>query len=425
MTALVLVFLTLVNQAEPPTLRLDSPFAPAETPFTAASWNRLLETARASRTDRGYWHAVVRVDSIVVDSAAGLVRPFLAFEDGPMSRMAALRLEGGRRVRATDLERTFRAHAGKPADRNHLDRFETDLLATGWFRSAAVTGIEGAPDAARLVVRVVERPSAASDALIGYAPGGDGWMGYFDLDLRHTFGVGTYAGFRFERLRPLESSLEAHGQGRWFGAEARFFNQDTTYRTTEITALPRWESGHRWTLEAVLGLRHVRSAVSTSTGFDGLERRIGLRATYADGQGLRLGTESTIGLRETRTDAWRTTTAALLADWEQGPWALRLRARTTEARVRTPDQAYRIGGAADLRGYREGELRANRYAWSDAEYRWGAADDTQLFVFAGGGYAAAGLWSAGFGFRYPTPLGRMELTYGGRGLVHVRLSAGR
>jgi outer membrane protein assembly factor BamA len=103
-----------------------------------------------------------------------------------------------------------------------------------------------------------------------------------------------------------------------------------------------------------------------------------------------------------------------------------------------------VGGAASLRGYREGEFRASRWAVLRLEYGVFTADDGRAFLFLDQGALyrpfledsatarSTTLYRPGYGigFEAPLSLGRLALTLGyGRGdgpldgKIHVRLTS--
>jgi outer membrane protein assembly factor BamA len=98
-----------------------------------------------------------------------------------------------------------------------------------------------------------------------------------------------------------------------------------------------------------------------------------------------------------------------------------------------PDNQYRFGGALSFRGYREDELQAQRFAWTELESRYRLDAETYAFLFAGAASTSTrySLFNGGIGFSYDTRLGPLRFTYAGssdrgilQGVVHFSLSSG-
>lgn len=79
-------------------------------------------------------------------------------------------------------------------------------------------------------------------------------------------------------------------------------------------------------------------------------------------------------------------------------------------------ELFPLGGATTLRGYREGQFRGERLAFTNLEYRFGEGGWLFLFDDLGAFYRRDGGWAVkngtGFGLRSQSPLGVVVLSFG-------------
>lgn len=79
-------------------------------------------------------------------------------------------------------------------------------------------------------------------------------------------------------------------------------------------------------------------------------------------------------------------------------------------------ETYLLGGATSLRGYREGQFRGERIAYTNIEYWFGDEGALYLFDDIGAFYRSGDGWKVknglGFGLRSSSPVGVVALSFG-------------
>jgi hypothetical protein len=270
--------------------------------------------------------------------------------------------------------------------------------------------------------------------LIGYADGEV--IGQVDLRLRHIVAPGSRFDVRFHRLKAYQNRLNLDAGYGFASGSFRLFQQDSTYFTrawmlgADVDVTP-YQSVGAYVEQQTTTLGITVPGVDAEAGsrlMTGLryawQSPLGSQWRVSSGVGRRGGrpvqTAQSDWMLRMRTDqrlnwAWMGSAAAMIAD-------------------RIPfDDLYRFGGATSFRGYREDELQASTFAWSELESRFMLDSQSYAFVFAGSAVVTESplLFNAGLGFSTPTRLGPLRFTYAGssqrgflQGVVHVSLSNG-
>jgi outer membrane protein insertion porin family len=233
--------------------------------------------------------------------------------------------------------------------------------------------------------------------------------------------------------------------------------QDTTYSTTGITGGIRVKAGRK--VSFALGASKERTAVAGAREGQAVKRsRIAARAgveingtddPFAPRSGFKISGTGDFGSRKDTDTAsgeslsWRITNLDVAGELHKRLsrrhgifFGARWRKVISDEDALPWDQLLRFGGASSLRGYREGQFRAEETGLAQLESRVAIGDGgSRLFVFSdfgvlrGQGAPKRTLIGYGLGIRAITPSGVVGLDYGlgsgdswSEGKVHVRLT---
>ena len=306
---------------------------------------------------------------------------------------------------------------------------------------------------------VIERRANHFDLLFGYDPGlADAYnvIGRGEIMVRNVGWHGSSLMLMFERLEDMVTRLEMGYNRQWImgmpmgaGTSFRFVQQDTSYQTrsVEVEGMYQWTAGRTF----LVSLSQSNTSANTDPGLpvlalDGVTRSAGIGFEYDNtdsrfaptrgmifrlnvGTGIRRVTDDRAeDLQSEGTMMQQTVNSSLEAyysPFQRQVLALRLHGATVESPEYSESELMSLGGSRSIRGYREEQFRVARAAWSDLEYRYLLDPHSHAFLFiAAGAYqrprligrpgAGTNEWlhSGGFGFRYRTPIGMMQFTYG-------------
>lgn len=424
---------------------------------------------------QGYLKARLEITGFDPDPVNARVDIDLEMIQGSLYRVKGIEIHG---LKGHDADYVRIASGIRPENRitrELLDKGRRNLVNTGLFLNVS----EGEPilrgDNAYVVYEVVEQEANHFDLMFGYVPGGSGnrdFAGRGELSVRHIGWHGSELGLLFERYSDGFSRLHTGFQRHWIRSlplgmelEVGFLQQDTLYQIREWRLESRFDhsAGRRLAVYMKQEFTSSQSGPETEMlALNGVTHAAGFRYLLDQTDdpfnpmtgwafelevetGLRIVTDNRaeeLGIRK-RMNRNRAGFASrfYVRPFNRQVAAWRVHAETVELPVYTEADLSRLGGAGSVRGYREDQFRIARSAWSDVEYRYLLDPWSHAFVFAAGGLwqrpdmgAAAGsvgwLRSAGFGFRYLTPVGRLQFTYAVsdedllyNGKVHIAFSS--
>lgn len=394
-----------------------------------------------------------------------LVRVF----EGDSIVIRSVAFDGARLTRRSVMEKSMGNVVGLPYNRARLAQARQRLSDLGVFTRVGEPTVE--PEGtgfARLVIPVEEARANTFDGAVGYQGESKTLTGLADIRLENLGGRARQAGLFWEgrgrgrsefRVRYVEPLL--FGQN-WKGELLLSqFNEDTLYTRTRLAGrftfgafggARAWVGGARDRTVLELGPVERASTTTTEAGFE-FDRRDD-RLAPRRGSAARISS-GTVFKRETRRPSGSSKATQLIA--HALAQTNRAFGRSTGARaeleggLRLSNEpvvpAYDldlVGGAASLRGYREGEFRASRWAVLRLEYGVFTAESGRVFAFVdqaalyrpflddSSRVESSTLYRPGYGigFEAPLALGRLALTLGyGRGdgpldgKIHVRLTS--
>jgi outer membrane protein assembly factor BamA len=394
-----------------------------------------------------------------------LVRVF----EGDSTVIHSIVFDGARLTRRSVMEKSVGNVVGLPYNRARLAQARQRLSDLGVFSRVGELTVEPeGPGLARLIVPVTEARANTFDGAIGYQGESKTLTGLADVRLENLGGSARQAGLYWEgrgsgrsefRVRYLEPVL--FGQNLKAEVLLTQLNEDTLYTRTRLAGrftFGVWGGGRAWVGGArdrtVLEAGPVERASTTTTeaGFevdrrdDSFVPRRGYLARLSSGTVFKREVERPEGASKatqliahglTQVNRAVGRSAGARAELEGG---LRV---SNEAVVPAYDLDL-VGGAASLRGYREGEFRASRWAVLRTEYGVFTPESGRVFAFVdqaalyrpfldeSGQPKSSTLYRPGYGvgFEAPLSLGRLALTLGyGRGdgpldgKIHVRLTS--
>jgi outer membrane protein assembly factor BamA len=394
-----------------------------------------------------------------------LVRVF----EGDSIVIHSVAFDGARLTRRSVMEKSMGTVVGLPYNRARLAQARQRLSDLGVFTRVGEIRVEPeSPGFARLVVPVEEARANTFDGAIGYQGESKTLTGLADVRLENLGGRARQAGLFWEgrgsgrsefRVRYLEPLL--FGQNLKGEVLLSQFNEDTLYTRTRIAgrftfgafgSARAWIGGARDRTVLEEGPVERASTTTTEAGFevdrrdDRLVPRRGVLARVSSG---------TVFKREVRRPEGSGKATQLIA--HALAQVNRAQGRAAGARaeleggLRVSNEAVvpaydldLVGGAASLRGYREGEFQASRWAVLRLEYGVFTRETARVFAFVdqaalyrpflgdSSTVSSTTLYRAGYGvgFEAPLALGRLALTLGyGRGdgpldgKIHVRLTS--
>lgn len=380
---------------------------------------------------RGYPLAKISIDAITpsYDSAwsAGKLAIRLRVEEGPRARIGRIVVVGNATTSANVITRELGLRTGEYYNADALASARARVERLGFFESVSEPELYLDKDSTVLVLlRVKEASTSAIDGVLGYNPPQtateSGYItGLIDLSLRNISGSGRNATLHYERLAAQTQTIQVTYLEPWlFGypinLDAGFAQreQDSTY--TETSATGNLSLGLTQDLRIIGNLSYDRvipsdqpnmpfSVYDSRTITTGLSASVdtrdnsiaprygvfgllgasyGTKAIYGPAQFIDSSTPASIGLQTISLDAsgYHTLFRPNLVG------AIGLHARSVTALGGTLDASdlFRIGGIFTLRGYREEELIASRYAYANLELRVMMSDLSYFYGFVDGGY---------------------------------------
>ena len=434
--------------------------ARAGTPITAG----LLEgdaAAIAERyAERGYPLARVRPTVSAGSVREGLRVAYAVTEDARVAFGNVL-ISGNERTREHVIVRETGIVSGETYNASVVETARPLLERLPFLASVAepVVAVDRGGGTADVGIEVVEARASRLSGVLGYAPGGDGEgevTGSVDIDLGNIAGTGRRAAASWERVREGHDRLAFEYTEPWvlgapidIGVRAEQVNRDTLYSTAEGDLLVTARFGADLRLTWSIGAERYVPGTGDDPATDGYRTAIAVEYDRTDHPlNPRRGVEIQGSLSYANVDADEDATsqrtgvlsvsgAAYLPVRRAQVLALAARGEAL-ASNREDVPLHRqlvLGGAGDLRGYREEQFHGTTTALATLEYRFILGRNARLAAFLDiGHYARDGANPAedtklgyGVGLRGETRLGIIAVDYGlgeGDGFLDGKLHVG-
>jgi outer membrane protein insertion porin family len=385
----------------------------------------------------------------------------LAVDEGVEVRLDGIVVSGNTATREGVVTRESGLAPGDVVTASRLARIRPRLERLGIFASVSepVVAVDPSTGLATVGIDVAERPTNSIEGALGYAPTdeGDGEVtGRVEVALGNIAGTGRRASVDWVRPRPRETRIGFSYWEPWLlgapidvGVQGLQTVNDTIYTTTEGDLLVSARAGERvrvtWSVGAeryVPGgpLESTTTSVRTSVGasYDGTDvpgnpgSGVAAEAVieYAAKEEADGGEEASAGTARLFAGAYfRVRPRQVLA----------LEGRLAGIESTEDDVPFHellvLGGADNLRGYREEQFRGTRTAVGTLEYRYILGRRSRAVAFVDVGYFYRGGANSakdtklgyGIGLRGETRLGTISLDYGlgeGDGLLDGKLHVG-
>ncbi|HET6401402.1 MAG TPA: POTRA domain-containing protein [Candidatus Kapabacteria bacterium] len=383
--------------------------------------------------EHGYPLSKISIDAITpsydITSREGLLAIRLHIEEGPRAKIGRIVITGNETTNADVILRELALRPGTYYNADALASARARVERLGFFESVSEPELYLDKDSTMLILlRVKEASTSAIDGVLGYNPPQNatesGYIsGLVDLSLRNISGTGRNATLHYDRTNAQTQTLEVHYLEPWlFGYPLNLAvgfaqrQQDSTY--TETSATDDLSLALTQDLRIIGNLSYDRvipsdqpnmpfSVYDSRTVSTGLSASVdtrdnsiaprygvvgllgasyGIKDIYGPSQFIDSATPASIGLRTISLDAngYHTLFTPNLVG------AIGLHARSVSAIGGPLDVSdmFRIGGIFTIRGYREEDLIASRYAYSNLELRIMMSQFSYFGVFFDGGYLA-------------------------------------
>lgn len=232
-----------------------------ETPFRQSAWDDAKEALLREFQFDGYPAARITSSAAEVDPETARVTIRVAIDSGPLFRFGATQIDGLQRYPRSIVENLQRFRSGERYSYEAVVRYQTELQASGFFRSASVA-VDTDPAqaaAAPVRVRVVEHPQMKIDLGAGFSTDTK-LRGEASFTHHNTLQPGWQSSTRL-RLGSKEQGINAElaltpEPGGWrnrLGVKAeRSDIENLVSRTLGLTAQRAWrtpEEEHSWALK--------------------------------------------------------------------------------------------------------------------------------------------------------------------------------
>lgn len=381
----------------------------------------------------GYPLAKINIDEITphnaVDPHEGLLGIHLRVEEGPRAKIEKVIIIGNESTNANVITRELALTLGAYYNSDVLTTARARVERLGFFESVSEPELYLSGDSTvAIVLRVKEASTSTVDGVLGYNPPQNGTQsgylsGLVDLNLRNISGTGRNASLHYDRTTVQTQTLEIHYLEPWlFGYPVNFAagfsqrQQDTTYTETSATGDLTLVVTPDLSLIGNLSLDRVIPSDQPNMPFSVYDSRIlssgltvkvdtrdnsiapqsgvlgllgasyGTKAIYGPAQFIDSTTPSSIGLSTISLDLSGYHT--LFSSRIVGAVGLHARSVKAEGGLLDASDMFRIGGLYSIRGYREEELLASRYAYANIEVRFAISHYSFFDIFFDGGYLA-------------------------------------
>lgn len=232
-----------------------------EAPFRQSAWDEAKEALLREFLFDGYPAARIASSAAEVDPETARVTIQVAVDSGPLFRYGATQIDGLRRYPRSIVENLQHFRSGERYNHEAVVRYQTELQASGFFRSASVA-VDTDPaqaTAAAVRVRVVEHPVMKIELGAGYSTD-TGVRGEALFTHYNTLQPGWQGSTKLKldaKEQTLNAELaltpEAGGWRNRLGVEAeRSDIENLVSRTLGLTAQRAWrtpEKEHNWALK--------------------------------------------------------------------------------------------------------------------------------------------------------------------------------
>lgn len=417
----------------------------------------------------GYPLAKITIDAIIprFDSATkkGLLAMELRVTEGPRAKIGKIVILGNENTNENVITRELALQPGSYYNANDLTAARERVERLGFFESVSDPELYLDHDSTVIIlIRVKEASTSAIDGVLGYnpppSPTESGYLsGLVDLSLRDISGTGRNATLHYDRTTASTQTLEVTYLEPWlFGYPVNFnggfaqTQQDSTYTQTtasgnlslaltqdiRIIGTLSYErvipSDEDSTLFTTYDSRTITTGLSASidtrdnsiaprSGVIGLlGASYGIKDIYGPAEYIDSSTPASIGLSTVSLDASGYHT--LFSQKIVGVIGLHARSITATGGLLDESDLFRIGGIFTIRGYREQELIASRYAYANLELRFMMSQISFFDLFADGGYLVKDSTvssaaespqyplSYGIGAQLESPLGILAISIG-------------
>jgi outer membrane protein insertion porin family len=371
---------------------------------------------------KGFALAKVAVQNISFsDSAKEVsVNVQLSIDEGRELHVTEIRIEGNEStkdfviIREAWLRKDELFHPDLPElirrRLDHVQLFSSITLPELYLTEAGEAG---------LLVRVVEGNQNSFDGVLGYIPSsasnGSGYItGLVNVSLRNLFGTGRKLSARWYQENKTSQETELHYFEPWVASypvniQLGFFQrkQDSTFVKNQYDIA----SDLMVTEEFSIGASFSQINVYPSAGYG--QNAIAASRTVSFGacvrydsrdnpatptNGILYSTEYQTGSKQTTSSESfpsesKSTTQRLVFDlsyylspFHRQVLAMELHLRDFKSASLDASDLFRLGGAATLRGYREGQFSGSRLVWMNLEYRFLVAPRSFFYGFVDAGY---------------------------------------
>ncbi len=418
---------------------------------------------------RGYPLARMQLAAITpsYDSAThqGVLDLHLTVTEGPRARIGKVVVTGNATTEPEVITRELRLVPGSYYNADVLATARSRVERLGFFESVSEPELYLTGDSTvAIVLHVKEASTSAIDGVLGYTPPRSstesGYLsGLADLSFRNISGTARSASLTYDHQTQQSQTLEIHYLEPWlfgyplnvqFGFLQR--QQDTTFTRTNASGdlvlafTPDINLIGHLSMERVnpsdqpdmpfstYDSRTITTGLSASidtrdntiaprSGLLGLlGASYGVKSIYGPASALDSTTPATAGIQTVSLDAsgYHTVFSSTIV----GMIGLHARSISANGVGLDASDLFRIGGLFTVRGYREEELLASRYAYANMELRFMTGRYSFLDVFCDGGMIVKDstktsateqvqtLLSYGIGAQVESPLGILAVSIG-------------
>ncbi len=454
------------------------PFFGDGDPFDGPALRVELRRAVRHLEEQGYPLARLEISEFHPDPASCRVDVGVDMHAGEALRVNGVLTNKVRQVSSEYIQTATGIRENEKITPDLFRRGRRNLENTGFFREVSTGDLMLREGNTYIYYDVTEQRANHFDLMFGYVPGqssGNDLVGRGEMRIRNVGWAGSTLHLMFERLDDMVTKLETGFDREWImglplgaGVDFRFVQQDTSYQIRDIHLMGTYRRSPERRYSIHLNQQHISASDDPDLPMivlDGVTRAAGFgfrfdntdsRLTPRSGMRFDLYVES--GFRrveDSRAEALqsrgtmlqqrvRTSLKTYYNPFRRHVFALGIHGSLIESPEYTETDVIPLGGSRSIRGYREEQFRAARYAWTDLELRYLLDPFSHAFLFgAVGGYerppmlgrdessTSGWLYSGGFGFRFQTPIGLMQFTYAisaeddlHNGKVHFSLATG-
>lgn len=433
--------------------------------------------------------AIERIEMRASESETSVgLKLSLAIEEGALVRIVGYKFSDSLNTQPETITRELPLKVGEPYNEEKFAQLKPRLERLGYFERVSEPELlilqkSLQSDTLQAIIKLdlVEGNVNTFDGIIGYQPPippeETGFLtGLVNIGLRNLFGSGRRLGVRWQRPNNFTQELRVNYQEPWiFGIalnaslEAMQLQQDSSFSQLLLAGSLSYRLSENFSVSALAQIERINPIFQGERRADPILQSgitlTGIGIAY-DSRDYPLNPTSGVFFRNEYRIGAKTLDApdsliealgvrssvvqqrlSLEAEWYQQTFlrqvlALRVVGHALLAEEVQFSDLFRFGGAQTLRGYREQEFLASRYAFANVEYRLQLSRKAFAFLFYDVGYffkpqnplnaldIAREGWrqGVGIGARLETPLGLLGVSYALgegdtilRGKVHFNL----